>query len=175
MSPTPTITASKQPNNYHFPTSKSFTNTSIKHQHKRRSCQHLVHVRQQQQRNDVNNRTTTTTVRASPSQRQASNTKTNVNLIDILYVFDNNNNATTQTTEQLPLPYEQVLHKDKHQTPRRTSISSTSCTRSTTTTTQTTEQLPLPYQQVLHKDKHQTPRQYLRRTLEDQRQSFHCF
>ena len=126
LSPTLTITASKQPNNYHFPTSKSFTNTSIKHQHKRQSCQHLVHVRQQQRRNDVNNRTTTTTLWASPSPTQASNTKTNIDLADISYMFDNNNNATTQTTEQLPLPYKQVLHKDKHQTPRRTSISSTS-------------------------------------------------
>ena len=40
---------------------------------------------------------------------------------------------------------------------------------------QATEQLPLPFEQVLRKDKHQTPRQYLQWTLEDRRQSFHCF
>ena len=55
LSPTPTITASKQPNNYHYPSSKSFTKTSIKHQDERRSPRHLVHVRQQQRRKQLNN------------------------------------------------------------------------------------------------------------------------
>ena len=63
---------------------------SNKNKHPRTNDCHL-HRRSQQ----ASNQTTTTSLQASPSPTQASNTKTDTDLVNISYMFDNNNDAMT--------------------------------------------------------------------------------